>query len=120
LKILVVDDSKSVHNFVKICLNDANVELEFANDGVEALERAATGGIDLILLDWEMPNKNGIDTLIELRGAGNETPVIMLTSRNDPEDIAKAIQNGAQDYIMKPFPQDILTQKLEMLMGLEI
>ena len=70
---------------------------------------------DLIFLDWEMPIKDGPTTFYELKELGLKTPVLMLTSKNDPKDIVKMIEAGVFDYLMKPFTQNIIEGKINLL-----
>lgn len=114
MRILIVDDSRSVHAFIKAAL--PGHEFQDAFDGAEATRiLEGTPPFDLIFLDWEMPLMSGIDCLIALRGRGVETKVVMVTSKNGVEDIAIALDKGANDYVMKPFTADILRERLSML-----
>ena len=74
----------------------------------------------MILLDWEMPRMTGVDALKALRQGGCAIPIIMVTSRNNVKNITEALENGATEYIMKPFTKDILFEKLEMVMGRKV
>jgi len=80
-----------------------------------------TGGdqIDLVLLDWNMPVMTGIEFLQKNKAeSAFSTPVFMMTTEKSPEKIQLALENGASDYIMKPFTPDILQNKIEMLQEL--
>jgi two-component system chemotaxis response regulator CheY len=77
-----------------------------ASDGAEALAGVATFGPDLILSDWNMPNKNGLDFLKELRAGGNKTPFGFVTSESNPAMREHAIEAGAQFLLCKPFDAD--------------
>lgn len=116
---LCVDDSKAVQSFVKQCFDGLDVVLVFANDGREAIEKvkAASKPFDLILLDWEMPVLTGPETYAELKKLRYATPVMMLTSKNDPDDITQMLMAGVQDYMMKPFTKDIIISKVEEILG---
>ena len=120
MKVLSVDDAKSVHSFLKMCLSGTDVDLAHAYSGEEALAILIGDSkteFDLILLDWEMPGLTGPDVLVKLKEANLTTPVIMLTSRNKPEDIMKILELGAVEYIMKPFTQDLIQEKINSVMG---
>jgi DNA-binding response OmpR family regulator len=113
MKILIVDDSKPVHSYTKICLQ----ELGFADfldayNGDEAL-LALSKEVDLILMDWEMPIKDGATTLRELRAQGIEIPVVVVTTKNRLQDITFMLDLGANDYMMKPFTVDVLNEKIQ-------
>jgi CheY-like chemotaxis protein len=117
--ILCVDDSKSVQSFVKQCFDGLDILLVFAFDGKNAIEKvkSVSKPFDLILLDWEMPVLNGPETYSEFKKMSISTPVMMLTSKNDPDDITKMLMAGVQDYMMKPFTRDILISKVEEISG---
>ena len=119
--VLCIDDSRAVHAFLKDCLKDTGYTVTSAMNGEEALKLVqAKGGptpFDLIFLDWEMPVKNGPDTFSDIKQMGVNTPVIMLTSKSNPEDIAKMLDAGVNEYIMKPFNQEILLEKIQFVLG---
>ena len=68
-------------------------------------------------MDWEMPVLNGLDTLSELKKKGVSIPVLIMTTKNSPEDIAQMLDRGASEYLMKPFTIDILFYKIELCTG---
>lgn len=118
-RILIVDDTKSVHAFVRALLSKSKtITTESVYDGVQALERLKQkNDFDIIFLDWEMPNLNGPDTLQKIKSLGISTPVLMMTSKNSPEDIARVLELGASEYLMKPFTVDILFEKMSFVLG---
>jgi two-component system chemotaxis response regulator CheY len=118
LKILLIDDSKTIQAFVRECFsNNKNIDLITADNGKIGLESLKDeDDVDCILLDWEMPVMNGIETLIEIKKKYPKITVMMLTVRNGALDIQKMLSLGADEYIMKPFTRDILLEKLDKLM----
>jgi two-component system chemotaxis response regulator CheY len=111
---LVVDDSRVVRKVARRILEANGCTVAEAGDGQEALEFCRAGLPDFVLLDWNMPVMDGITFLRALRqefGPGIP-PVIFCTTENDMAHIEMAISNGAQEYIMKPFDEDILLGKL--------
>ena len=118
--ILIIDDSKSVHAFVKHCLTGYDAKIDSAMNGQEGIDLLSkkVKNYDLILLDWEMPVKDGPSTLPEITSIF-ENPILMMTSRNSMDDIQKMMGLGASEYIMKPFTKDILLGKLEPFMELK-
>jgi DNA-binding response OmpR family regulator len=119
-KVLIVDDTKSVHTFVKELLRKkTGIVFSDAFNGVEAIElvKKSNEKFDLILLDWEMPIKTGPETLKELKALGYPAPVVMMTTRNAPDEILKLLEMGAAEYIIKPFTADILIEKIEYACG---
>ncbi len=116
LNLLCVDDSKSVHTYLKSCLSDSGMVVESVYDGAQAVDIIKEGNFkfDVILLDWEMPIKNGPETFEELKKMGNQIPVIMLTSKNSAENINQMITAGVSEYIMKPFTKEIILEKIKL------
>lgn len=115
MKALVVDDSLTIRRIVIkalaiVGINDATE----AADGVEALNAINSGGeFDLILLDWNMPIMSGIEALRAVRAAGNNTPIIMVTTEAEKSRVIEAIKTGANDYLIKPFSPDQLAAKVK-------
>jgi two-component system chemotaxis response regulator CheY len=117
-KALVVDDSKTIRTILARTLKEIGFEVLEAANGREALEviEAEKTTVPLILLDWDMPEMNGLDLLKRLR----ETPefssmvVVMVTAQNDLDHIGEALEAGANEYVMKPFTKDVLVGKLEL------
>lgn len=123
MKILCVDDTKAVHAFIRTLFAGLAHELVPVYDGQQALDELAKSdyrGFNLVLLDWEMPVKNGLETMVEIRKKTNSLPVIMVTSKNDMNDITKMLEAGASEYIMKPFTRDILFDKIAQITGSEV
>jgi DNA-binding response OmpR family regulator len=122
MKLLIVDDAKSVHAFIKAMLTDPGVKILDAFNGKEAvaLIEDCAGGIDLVLLDWEMPIMNGLQTLEEIRSKGFTMPIVMVTSKNDLENISAALEKGANEYVLKPFTKEILLEKMASVTDLRV
>lgn len=115
---MVVDDSRTIRKLLSRTLVELGYQVSEAENGVEAL--AALNGearsVNLILTDWNMPEMNGLDLLKEIRKqeAFNAVPVIMVTTETEMEHMAQALEAGANEYVMKPFTRDILTDKLRL------
>ncbi|MDZ4083255.1 MAG: response regulator [Bdellovibrionales bacterium] len=118
-KILLVDDTKAVHTFVKDLLKAAtDIQFTDAFNGAEAVELVRKGEkFDLVLLDWEMPIKTGPECLNELKALGFPSPIVMMTTKNSPDEIAHLLEIGAAEYMLKPFTVDILKEKIEYVCG---
>lgn len=118
-RILIVDDTKSVHAFVKSLLSKSKeIVATDVFDGLEAVELLKNNKeFDLILLDWEMPRLNGPDTFDQFLKMNLKIPTIMMTTKNAPEDIIKMLNMGVAEYLMKPFTIDILFEKIEYVSG---
>ena len=111
---LVVDDSRVVRKLARRMLEGHGFAVEEAEDGARALDACRRAMPACVLLDWNMPVMNGLDFLKALReefGPDNP-PVVFCTTENDIGRIAQAIEHGAQEFIMKPFDEDILLGKL--------
>lgn len=123
MKALVVDDSQSMRNIVKGGLKKMGLfdVLCEAENGVEALKKISEEGpFDIVLLDWYMPEMEGYDCLVRIREnpAWNDTKVMMVTTENQQENIIRAVMAGANEYLMKPFNNEMLDEKVRMVLGL--
>lgn len=114
---LIVDDSKVIRMVAKKILNELSFRTEEAEDGKVALDLCVKQMPDAVLLDWNMPNMNGLDFLRELRKlpGGDQPVVVFCTTENDIEHIQEAIAAGANEYIMKPFDSEILQAKFSQV-----
>jgi two-component system, chemotaxis family, chemotaxis protein CheY len=120
IHILVIDDSRSVHAYLDSILGILkNIHLTHSMDGSEGVKqfKESIQSYDLILLDWEMPVLSGPEVLEVAKSDGWETPIIMMTSKNKPEEIIKMLDQGAKEYMMKPFTSEIIFEKIEMVLG---
>lgn len=110
---LIVDDSKVVRMVARKILEGLSFATDEAEDGQKALEACQRSMPDAVLLDWNMPVKNGLEFLQELRAmSGGSRPVVVFcTTENDMEHIKTAMEAGANEYIMKPFDSDIIESK---------
>ncbi|MDR1893128.1 MAG: response regulator [Spirochaetales bacterium] len=115
-RILVVDDSRIMRTIVKNTFLGLNIPCEFleAGNGVEALRLIAENSVDLILLDWNMPELSGIDFLKRVRTLDSykDLPIIMVTSEAAKYNVIEALKNGATDYIIKPVNEKIFAEKI--------
>lgn len=115
LNILCIDDSKAVHAYLKECVQDVSASFTSKFDGKAGflfLKTEESKICDLIFLDWEMPEMTGPEVMTEIKALGIKTPVIMLTSKNEVENITKMLALGAAEYIMKPFTKEIILEKI--------
>ena len=114
-QILVVDDSNVIRKVARRIFEGLHLETSEADNGQVGLEICATAMPDAILVDWQMPVMDGFAFLEELRRmpGGRKPKVLFCTTENDAAHMARAVQCGATDTIMKPFDKDILRSKLE-------
>ena len=115
MKILVVEDERKVASFIKQGLEEEGHAVDVAVDGDQAGMMAHVYEYDALLLDVMLPKKNGFQVAAELRREGRSTPIIMLTSRDAPEDIVRGLDAGADDYLAKPFRFEELLARLRAL-----
>jgi two-component system, chemotaxis family, chemotaxis protein CheY len=110
---LVVDDSRVVRKVARRILEALEFETAEACDGAEALAFCRTAMPDAVLLDWQMPNMDGLEFMRILRSEpqGNQPVVVFCAAENDPGRIAEALDQGADEFIMKPFDGDIIAHK---------
>lgn len=115
---LLVDDSRAVRLLGKRIVQPLGFEILEAEDGQRALEAVQTHPeIDVVLLDWNMPIMDGLTFLKAMRANSNlsQPKVVMCTTENDMARIMEAMQSGANEYVMKPFTEDIIREKLETI-----
>ena len=114
--ILVVDDSRIMRNIVKNTFSELKIPCHFleAGNGKEAFTLLETNKVDMVLLDWNMPEMDGIEFLKRVRAMPNykEMPIIMVTSESAKYNVVEALQNGATDYIVKPIREKVFMEKL--------
>ncbi len=103
MRILLVEDERKVASFAARALRENAYAVDIAETGEKALELAAATTYDCVLLDVRLPGLNGIEVCRELRQAGAETPILMLTARSLVEQRVEGLDAGADDYLTKPF-----------------
>ena len=110
---LIVDDSSVIRKVARRILEGLDFQIVEAEDGEKAMEVCKRGMPDAILLDWNMPVMDGYHFLSHLRRMpGGDTPrVVFCTTENGIEHIERALEGGANEYIMKPFDKEIVTAK---------
>lgn len=123
MKILVVDDSRIMRNIVKNCVSGGQLpssEFFEAADGKQALEIIEKEQLDLVLLDWNMPNLNGIELVKLLRGKERFKllPIIMITSEAAKYNVIEAVKAGVNDYVIKPVSEAFLIDKIKKVKGI--
>jgi two-component system, chemotaxis family, chemotaxis protein CheY len=122
MNVAIVDDAKAVHAYLEELFEGVCETIVHYYNGQEAVDAftKSAGNIDLVLLDWEMPVLSGIEALPKLRALHANLPIMMMTSKNAMSDIVLALENGAQDYVIKPFTKDILIGKIEQVLGKKV
>lgn len=118
MNILVVDNSRAIYAMVSQMLTAGGHTSIWAQDGKIAMDLLLKKEqkVDVILLDWNMPNMNGPEFLeANMKSKFTNAPIVMMTTENSPEYIKKALSLNAAEYIMKPFTSDILFNKLSLI-----
>jgi two-component system copper resistance phosphate regulon response regulator CusR len=111
----VVEDDRTVGQYVKRGLEEQRYQADLVDDGMEGLRLASGGRYDLIVLDLRLPNMNGFEMLRTLRDRGNTTPVLVLTAQDSVDFKVQALRAGADDYVTKPFAFEELLARVEAL-----
>ena len=120
LKVLVVDDQSSMRAVTRMALEKIGVRLiHEAENGQLALQKAVGQPLDLIISDFNMPEMDGLGLLRAVRGhpAVRKLPFILITGRGDRELVVTAAQAGVNNYLVKPFTEAMLREKMEQVMG---
>ena len=113
MRALIVDDSKTMRRIIRGVLENLGASaLEEAENGQDALSKVDAFQPDVILLDWNMPIMDGITFVKTYRGKGKKTPIIMVTTEAEKARVIEAIQAGVNNYAVKPFTPDSLSQIL--------
>ncbi|MEM1013450.1 MAG: response regulator [Planctomycetota bacterium] len=114
MKILLVDDSNTMRNIQKKVLADLCTDFGEAADGVEAMKLIQAGQkFDLILVDWNMPNMDGHTLVTKIRETDKTTPLVMCTTEAEKTRVVEALKAGVNNYVIKPFTPDGLTDKIQ-------
>lgn len=113
MNILLADDSLVVRKSIVRCLNEiGEFTIEHASDGQEAVDLFKTRPFGLVITDWHMPNKSGVELVAEIRELDDQVPILMVTCEAQREHVIEALTSGASDYLIKPFTHKTLREKL--------
>lgn len=116
MKVLIVEDDKTIRNFVAQGLKEEGFAVFSAADGKAGLDLALSGDFDLIILDLNLPKIDGLAVCRTLREKEFKTPILMLTARDSLENKIEGFDAGADDYLVKPFDLDELTARIRALL----
>ncbi len=116
MRILIVEDEKKVAAFIKKGLEEETYAVDIATDGEEGLYLGEQNQYDLIILDLMLPKINGLDILSSLRSQNIETPILLLTAKDSVEDKVEGLNQGADDYLTKPFAFSELLARIRVLL----
>ena len=116
MRILLVDDEEELAEPLQRILANQGYLVDSANSGDRGWELAQTGDYDLLILDWMMPEKSGLEICSSLRQKGDSTPVLMLTAKDTLDDRVAGLDSGADDYLVKPFELRELLARVRALL----
>lgn len=117
MRALIVDDSRFIRNHLRGLLSPLGIECEEAANGADGLAMLhSSAPFDLALLDWNMPGMTGLEMLCQMRAEGySSVKVLMVTTESENDNILRALEAGADEYLMKPFEAEALSGKLAMM-----
>jgi two-component system copper resistance phosphate regulon response regulator CusR len=115
VKVLVIEDDRTVGQYVKRGLEEHRIHADLVDDGMEGLRLASGGLYDLLVLDLRLPGMTGLEVLRMLRDRGVTTPVLVLTAQDAVDFKVQALRTGADDYVTKPFAFEELLARVEAL-----
>lgn len=115
-RLLVVDDEEALVDLLGDALRFAGYEVVTASSGLEALRMASTHSPDLMVLDVNLPDLDGFEVCRRLRRDGDDVPVVFLTARDDPSDLATGFTRGGDDYVRKPFSLEELNYRIQAVL----
>ena len=118
MKILVVDDSSTMRKIIKDSLQKLGYDdIEQADDGVVGLTKLS--GVEIILTDWNMPNMGGLEFVKAVRSMPDysKIPIVMVTTEAGKDEVIEALENGVNNYIVKPFTPAVLKDKLAAVLN---
>ena len=117
MKILLVDDSRTIRNIQRKALAGIVIaDVTEAADGLEALDCIKAARPDQVLVDWNMPNMDGITLVRKVRESDKTLPMIMVTTEAEKARVVEAIKAGVNNYVVKPFTADTLAEKINQTM----
>jgi DNA-binding response OmpR family regulator len=112
MRVLVIEDDAAVARVVARALEAAEYAVDISDNATEGTERALNHQYDAILLDLELPDRDGMDVVRSLRAAGCVTPILIMTGRDDDEHVVRGLDAGADDYLLKPVSSDVLKARV--------
>ena len=113
-RIIIAEDEALIANFLEKKLHEHGFATAITKDGYEALNLSLSRSFDLLILDLGLPGKDGVEVMEELRGQGEQIPIVILTARNQVKDKVAGLQGGADDYITKPFSFEELLARISL------
>ena len=119
LTVLIVEDELAIRKMLRTSLTTKGYKIVEAKKGFDALDLIMSHNVDLVLLDWMLPDINGIDLIKKIRDASKPSniPIVMLTAKSQEVDKVRALELGADDYLTKPFDSEVLLAKIKAILN---
>lgn len=114
MRILIIEDEQGIANFVRQGLEEETYAIDIAENGAQGLKLALSNEYDLLLVDWMLPQKSGIEVVQAFRQENRNTPIIFLTAKDTLQDTLQGLRTGANDYIKKPFHFEELLERIRV------
>jgi len=118
MRALVIDDARTIRAIITRILQELGIEVVQAANGLEGLARLRDQpGVDLVLVDWNMPEMNGLEFIqaVRTRREYDSVRIMMVTTETEQDQVVRALAAGANEYVMKPFTREILVAKLSLM-----
>ena len=116
MRALIIDDDKDIRDFLKLCLGAEGLAVDTAEDGKKGSRLARTNDYDIIVLDNILPEKSGLGVCHDIRHSGKEAPILILSVKSDTATKVELLNEGADDYLVKPFAVDELVAHIRALL----
>ena len=119
MKILVVDDDRTTRKILGLYLKSKGYEVEYAENGLDAMEKLGTVNVNLVMTDLNMPYMDGLELIRTIKADENfrELPILMVTTEADDEEKRKAMEAGADGYLIKPVSADMVTSNIKEILA---
>ena len=117
MKILLIEDDAETAGYLVRALKESGHVIDHSGDGEEGLEMAQAGSFDVLVVDRMIPRRDGLSVIAELRKAGDQTPVLILSALGEVDDRVKGLRAGGDDYLTKPYAFSELLARIEVLAG---
>lgn len=114
MRILLVEDDREVADYIRRQLEEEGSSVAVCHDGTDGLRAAELHAFDIIVLDVMLPFMDGLEVTRRLRRQNIQTPILLLTARDAPEDVVRGLDSGADDYLTKPFSFDVLLARIRV------